>query len=118
MEKPRYRKPSVSTVLGVTQVKKRVKKALGINTLLAPFRAVGNYQRRLLRRAGYYSPEMKALRAAKKGQVAGPLGALQVGEGEHESGGKGLEGGALLAAALLSQGEHGKHGEGGEGGKG
>ena len=67
MDEMRYRKPSVKTVLGITKMKKRLNKALGINKLLAPFRAVGNYQRRLLRRAGYYSPEMKALRAAKRG---------------------------------------------------
>jgi hypothetical protein len=87
MDEMRYRKPSVKTVLGITKMKKRLNKTLGINKLLAPFRAVGNYQRRLLRRAGYYSPEMKALRAAKRGQVAGPIGALELGtheEHEHE----------------------------------
>ncbi len=111
MANMRYRKPSVKTILGVTKLKKRVKKALGINTVLAPFRAVNNYQRRMLRRAGYYSPEMKALRAAKKGQVAGPIGAIQVSEGEKGAG-KGVDGGALLMAAMLSQGDHDKKGEG------
>jgi hypothetical protein len=109
--KMRYRKPSVKTVLGVTKLKKRVKKALGINKLLWPFRAVNNYQRGILRRAGYYSPELKALRAAKQGKVAGPIGALHLGEGEHESGGKGLDASALLLASALG-GEHDKKGEG------
>lgn len=101
MDEMRYRKPSVKTVLGITTMKKRIKKALGINTLLAPFRAVKHYQRRLLRRAGYYSPEMKLLRAAKRGQVPGPLGLLQMGsrqEQEHQSP---VET-ALLATALTN----------------
>jgi hypothetical protein len=109
MANMRYRKPSVKTVLGVTKLKKRVKKALGINAVLAPFRAVNNYQRRMLRRAGYYNPEMKALRAAKKGQIAGPIGALQVSDGEKGSGGLGEN--ALMMAAMMSQGDHDK-GEG------
>lgn len=112
MANMRYRKPSVKTILGVTKMKKRVKKALGINAVLAPFRAVGNYQRRLLRRAGYYSPEMKALRAAKKGQVAGPIGALHVADKDKDSGEKGLGGDALLMAAMMAQGDHDKKGEG------
>ena len=109
--KMRYRKPSVKTVLGVTKLKKRVKKSLGLNKLLWPFRAVNNYQRRILRRAGYYSPELKALRAAKQGKVAGPIGALHLGEGEHESGGKGLDASALLLASALGA-DHDKKGEG------
>lgn len=109
--KMRYRKPSVKTVLGVTKLKKRVKKALGINKLLWPFRAVNNYQRGMLRRAGYYSPELKALRAAKQGKVAGPIGAFHLAEGDHESGGKGLDASALLLASALG-GEHDKKGEG------
>jgi hypothetical protein len=116
MSNMRYRKPSVSSLLGITRLKKRVKKALGINKLLWPFRAVNNYQRRMLRRAGYYSPELKMMRAVKRGQAPGPIGPLQVGEGEHESG-KGLDSSALLMAAMLSQGtkqeEH--HQKGGDG---
>src|ERR1051326_143830 len=107
----RYRKPSVNTLLGVTKMKKRVKKALGINAVLAPFRMVGNFKRRTLDRAGYYSPQMKAVRAAQKGQVAGPLGALQLGEGGKGSG-EGLGGNALLMAAMMSQGGGDKKGEG------
>ena len=114
MDEMRYRKPSVKTVLGITKMKKRLNKALGINKILAPFRAVGNYQRRILRRAGYYSPEMKALRAAKRGQVAGPIGPLELGshqehEHEHQSPAESL----LLAAALTKRGED-KHTQGQE----
>lgn len=105
MSNMRYRKPSVSSLLGITRLKKRVKKALGINKVLAPFRAVSNYQRRMLRRAGYYRPELKMMRAVKRGQAPGPIGPLQVGEGEHEAGGKGLDSSALLMAAMLTKGE-------------
>jgi|GEM_PF-497828 len=109
MSNMRYRKPSPKTLLGVTKLKKRAKKALGINKLLWPFRAVGNYQRRVLRRAGYYRPEMKMMRAMQRGQVAGPVGPLQVGErgkdGEHSD--KGSPGSSLLMAAMLANGQHG-----------
>ena len=106
MSNMRYRKPSVSSLLGITRLKKRVKKALGINKVLAPFRAVNNYQRRMLRRAGYYNPELKMMRAVKRGQAPGPIGPLQVGDGDHEGGGKGLDSSALLMAAMLTQGEN------------
>jgi hypothetical protein len=106
MGEMRYRKPSVKTLLGVTKWKKRAKKALGINKLLAPFRAVNNYQRRMLRRAGYYSPEMKMMRAMKRGQVAGPVGPLQVGEGE--SGKRSQDDNSLLMAAMLAKGIDGE----------
>jgi hypothetical protein len=104
----RYRKPSIKTVLGITKWKKRIKKALGINKLLWPFRAVGNYQRRMLRRAGYYRPEMKMMRAMKRGQVAGPIGPLQVGE----HGESGSNDNSLLMAAMLTNGTQGKEGKG------
>ncbi|HEU5368157.1 MAG TPA: hypothetical protein VFU69_06820 [Ktedonobacterales bacterium] len=114
MSNIRYRKPSVKSLLGITRLKKRVKKALGINKVLAPFRAVNNYQRRMLRRAGYYSPEMKMMRAAKRGQAPGPIGPIQIGErgDEGESGEKGADSSALLMAAMLAKGnqkEKGQH---------
>lgn len=107
----RYRKPSPKTLLGVTKWKKRAKKALGINVVLKPFRLVGNYQRRVLRRAGYYRPEMKMMRAMQRGQVAGPLGPLQVGEkaGDHQA--HDPNNASLLMAAALAQHEE-KQGHG------
>lgn len=112
MSQMRYRKPSPKMLLGVTKWKKRAKKALGVNVVLWPFRAVGNYRRRLLRRAGYYRPEMKMMRAMQRGQVAGPLGPLQVGEkaGDHKQ--HDPDNASLLMAAALTQHEqkqgHGK----------
>ena len=114
MSKARYRKPSVSTLLGITKWKKRVKKALGINKLLWPFRAVPNYKRRMLRRAGYYSPQMKMMRAMKRGQAPGPIGPLQISErgGEHAGSEHGAEGNALLMAAMLAKGMGGEEQKG------
>lgn len=111
MSNMRYRKPSVKSLLGITKLKKRVKKALGINKVLAPFRAVNNYQRRMLRRAGYYNPEMKMMRAAKRGQAPGPIGPLQIGEHEGDAGEKGLDGSSLLMASMLARGDQKEKGE-------
>jgi hypothetical protein len=103
MANMRYRKPSVKSLLGITKMKKRVKKALGINKVLAPFRAVNNYQRRMLRRAGYYSPEMKMMRAAKRGQAPGPIGPIQIGDDDSDE--KGANSSGLLMAAMLAKGD-------------
>ena len=61
--KLRYRAPSLSTLLGVTKAKKRLKRELGITALMRPLRAPENAKRRLLSRAGYYSEPMKLIRA-------------------------------------------------------
>jgi len=58
----RYRRPSVKTILGVTRAKKRFNRAVGITAVKRPFRAPGNYKRRALRRAGYYSEPMRMFR--------------------------------------------------------
>jgi hypothetical protein len=58
----RYRRPSWKTVLGVTRAKKRVKKALGITALLAPFRWWPNQVRKAKRRVGWYSPLARLIR--------------------------------------------------------
>ena len=58
----RYRRPSLSTMLGVTRAKKRLNRQLGITAVKRPFRAPGNMKRRFLRRAGYYSGPMKFFR--------------------------------------------------------
>lgn len=58
----RYRRPSWKTVLGVTRAKKRVKKALGITALLAPFRWWPNQVRKAKRQLGWYSPLARLIR--------------------------------------------------------
>jgi hypothetical protein len=59
---PRYRVPSLKTVLGVTKAKKRLKKSLGITAAMRPVRAPGNAKRRVLRKVGYSSGPMTFLR--------------------------------------------------------
>jgi hypothetical protein len=58
----RYRRPSLKTALGVTRAKKRINRQFGITAIKRPFRAPGNMERRVLRRAGYYSGPMKFMR--------------------------------------------------------
>jgi hypothetical protein len=58
----RYRRPSLSTVLGITKAKKRVKKELGITDALKPFRAWTNTKRRFKRKIGYESDVGKVIR--------------------------------------------------------
>ena len=60
--------------------------------------------------AGYYSPEMKMLRAAKRGQLPGPIGPLQMGthqDHEHQSP---VE--SVLLAAAFTKGKEEHHAQG------
>lgn len=58
----RYRRPSLKTVLGVTKAKKRIKKQLGINTVMKPVRWWGNTKRTAKRKLGYESTPGRVLR--------------------------------------------------------
>jgi hypothetical protein len=58
----RYRRPSINTLLGITQAKKRAKKELGITDALKPFRAWTNAKRRFKRKIGYESEAGRLLR--------------------------------------------------------
>jgi len=62
----RYRRPSVKTIVGVTRAKKRFNRAVGITAVKRPFRAPGNFKRRVLRRSGYYSEPMKFTRFLRR----------------------------------------------------
>jgi hypothetical protein len=62
----RYRRPSVSTMLGVTKAKKSLKKQIGITAAMRPLRGPGNMKRHVLRRTGYYSGPMKFFRFLKR----------------------------------------------------
>ena len=59
---PRYRRPSLNTVLGITKAKRRIKKATGIAQVERVLNTPENMKRRALRRMGYYSEPMKFLR--------------------------------------------------------
>jgi hypothetical protein len=55
----RYRKPSVNSLLGVTRVKRAVKRKSGWNAATRLTRAPTNMKRTVLRRGGYYSGPMR-----------------------------------------------------------
>src|SRR5215471_11832080 len=55
----RYREPSIRTVLGVTRIKKEIKRDLGITAAMKPLGFFGNAARTVKRRVGYYSEPMK-----------------------------------------------------------
>jgi len=55
---PRYRRPSVNTLLGITRAKRTLKRRSGYYAATRIFRAPTNVKRRALRRVGYYSGPM------------------------------------------------------------
>ena len=58
----RYRRPSLKTMLGVTKVRRRLNRDLGIDAVRRPLRARQYAERRIKRRLGYYSEPMKFMR--------------------------------------------------------
>ena len=60
---PRYRRPSLGSLLGVTQAKRNISRKLGLATLRDPTTPLKNLERRELRKVGYYSEPLKAARA-------------------------------------------------------
>ncbi len=63
---PRYRRPSLKTLLGVTRAKRRLGRESGYYALTRPLRWRTNLQRRVLRRSGYYSGPMTFLRFLRR----------------------------------------------------
>jgi hypothetical protein len=53
-------------MLGITKAKKRFYRATGITAIRRPFRAPKNLERRIKRRAGYYSEPMKLFRFLRR----------------------------------------------------
>lgn len=68
----RYRKPSVKTLLGVTKVKRRVKKATGISKVqsFTPSRL----KQKAKYHVGYNKPGFKHARQLSQGKVTSLLG--------------------------------------------
>ncbi len=58
----RYRKPSLNTILGITNAKKEVKRNLGIYKVIKILNFPTNLKRRALRKVGYYSEPVRILR--------------------------------------------------------
>ena len=63
----RYRKPSLKTLLGITMVKRRIKKATGISAIqsLSPYRV----KQKIKYNIGYNKPIFKHTRELSKGKV-------------------------------------------------
>ncbi len=64
----RYRKPSLKTLLGVTKVKRQVKRELGISQVQA-WTKPSRVKQRAKYRLGLYSPAVRTVRQASKGKV-------------------------------------------------
>ena len=73
MKLMRYRRPSVSTLFGVTRVKRRLKRELGISQVQA-WTKPSRVKQRAKSRLGLYSPVIRTVRQASKGKVPTPLG--------------------------------------------
>ena len=68
----RYRKPSLKTLLGITRVKRRIKKATGISAIqsLSPSRV----KQKIKYNIGYNKPILKHTRELSNGKVPSLLG--------------------------------------------
>jgi isopentenyldiphosphate isomerase len=69
----RYRKPSLKTLLGVTAVKRRVKRSLGISQVQGYTRP-SRIKQKIKYRAGLYTPLARAIRQTSKGKFRTPFG--------------------------------------------
>jgi hypothetical protein len=68
----RYRKPSLKTLLGITRVKRSIKKATGISAIqsLSPSRV----KQKIKYNIGYNKPVLKYTRELSKGKVPSLFG--------------------------------------------
>jgi hypothetical protein len=73
MKLMRYRQPSLSTLLGVTKAKRKVKRELGISQVQA-WTKPSRVKQRAKYRLGLYSPTMRVVRQTARGKVPTPLG--------------------------------------------
>jgi hypothetical protein len=58
----RYRRPSIARALGISSAKSRFTRATGGRAVRHPTALLGNAERRLKRRVGYYAPLARAVR--------------------------------------------------------
>lgn len=61
----RYRKPSLKTALGITKAKRKFTRATGGAVVRNPKAPLKNMERRIKRKAGYYSTPAKVARNRK-----------------------------------------------------
>jgi hypothetical protein len=69
----RYRKPSLSTLVGVTAAKRRVKRSLGISQVEG-FIEPSRLKQKIKYRAGLYTPVARAIRQTARGKFRTPFG--------------------------------------------
>jgi len=69
----RYRKPSVKNLLGVTKIKRKIKKATGISTV-ERWTKPSRIKQTLKQKTGIYSPPMTAARQSAQGKLPSFLG--------------------------------------------
>ena len=69
----RYRKPSLSTLLGVTAAKRSIKRSLGISQVQG-FIEPSRLKQKIKYRAGLYAPLARAIRQTAKGKFRTPFG--------------------------------------------
>jgi hypothetical protein len=63
----RYRKPSVNTLLGVTRLKREMRKATGISTI-ERYTKPSRIKQRMKQKVDIYSPPMTIVRQTAKGK--------------------------------------------------
>jgi hypothetical protein len=69
----RYRKPSLRSLLGVTAVKRSVKRSLGISQA-GGFIDPSRIKQKIKYRAGIYTPVARVIRQTSKGKFRTPFG--------------------------------------------
>lgn len=69
----RYRQPSLNTLLGITQEKRRIKKELDISQVQA-WTKPSRVRQRAKYHMGYYSPPLRTIRNTSKGKFPSFLG--------------------------------------------
>jgi hypothetical protein len=70
----RYRKPSLNNILGITKIKRSVKKATGISTV-ERFTNPNRIKQTVKQKIGIYgSPRVTAVRQTIKGKIPNPVG--------------------------------------------
>jgi hypothetical protein len=69
----RYRKPSMNQLLGITKLKRKVKRELGISQVEA-WTKPSRVKQRVKQKVGLYLPTMRFIRQASKGKFRTPFG--------------------------------------------
>jgi len=69
----RYRKPSMNQLLGITKLKRKVKRELGISQVEA-WTKPSRVKQRVKQKVGLYSPTMRFIRQTSKGKFRTPFG--------------------------------------------